>query len=60
MDFQSRSARSLAAVLLALIVPMGGITAPLAFSGDLLLLAYILGLMRFFTVIAALDTGFEL
>ena len=49
---------SLAAVLLALtIVPMGGITAPLAFSGDLLLLAYILGLMRFFTVIAALDTG---
>ena len=48
----------LAAVLIALaIVPLGGISALLAFSGDLLLLAYILGLMRFFTVIAALDTG---
>jgi len=29
----------------------------LAFSGDFLLLAYLLGLMRFFTVVAALDTG---
>ena len=48
----------LSAVLVALaIVPLGGIAAPLAFSGDLLLLAYILGTMRFFTVIAALDTG---
>jgi len=48
----------LAAVVLALaIIPMGGTAAPLAFSGDLLLFAYILGLMRFFTVIAALDTG---
>jgi formate hydrogenlyase subunit 4 len=48
----------LSAVLVALtIVPMGDSAAPLAFSGDLLLLAYILGTMRFFTVIAALDTG---
>ena len=46
------------AILVALaIVLMGGVAAPLAFSGDLLLLAYILGTMRFFTVIAALDTG---
>lgn len=48
----------LASVLIALaIVPLGGVAAPLAFSGDLLLLAYILGMMRFFTVLAALDTG---
>ena len=36
---------------------MNGSTAPLAFTGDLLLFAYVLGLMRFFTVLAALDTG---
>lgn len=39
------------------IVPLGGVSAPLAFPGDLLLMAYMFGLMRFFTVIAALDTG---
>ena len=49
---------SLAAVLTSLlVVPFGGVRALLAFPGDLLLLAYLLGLMRFFTVIAALDTG---
>jgi formate hydrogenlyase subunit 4 len=48
----------LASVLIALaIVPIGRVSAPLSFTGDLLLFAYILGLMRFFTVIAALDTG---
>ncbi len=41
----------------AMIIPMGGKNAPLAFSGDLFLFAYLLGLMRFFTVVAALDTG---
>ena len=40
-----------------LLVPLPGLRAPLAFSGDLLLLASLLGLMRFATVIAALDTG---
>lgn len=35
----------------------GGAAAPLSFAGDLVLLAYLLGIMRFFTVIAALDTG---
>jgi formate hydrogenlyase subunit 4 len=40
-----------------LIVPLGGVPGFLAFSGDFLLLACLLGLMRFFTVIAALDTG---
>jgi formate hydrogenlyase subunit 4 len=48
----------LAAVLVATaLVPLGGEPAPLAFAGDLVLLAYLLGLMRFFTVAAALDTG---
>ena len=37
--------------------PLGGVPALLAFPGDLVLLAYLLGLMRFFTVLAALDTG---
>jgi formate hydrogenlyase subunit 4 len=40
-----------------LIVPLGGVPGLLAFSGDFLLVAYLLGLMRFFTIIAALDTG---
>ena len=40
----------------AMIVPLGS-AAPLSFAGDLVLLAYLLGLMRFFTVLAALDTG---
>jgi len=48
----------LAAVLTAtLLVPLGNVRAPLAFAGDLILFAYLLGLMRFVTVLAALDTG---
>jgi formate hydrogenlyase subunit 4 len=48
----------LAAALAALVmVPMGGIPAPLRFPGDVLLFAYLLCLLRFFTVAAALDTG---
>ena len=43
-----------------LIVPLGGVPGLLAFSGDFLLMAYLLGLMRFFTIVAALDTGSEL
>jgi formate hydrogenlyase subunit 4 len=49
---------TLAAVTMALMaVPLGGLRAPLAFTGDLVLLAYLLGVGRFFTVAAALDTG---
>jgi formate hydrogenlyase subunit 4 len=49
---------ALAAVLTALvIVPLGGSSAPLHFAGDLILLAYLMGLARFFIVLAALDTG---
>jgi formate hydrogenlyase subunit 4 len=48
----------LASVLTALtLVPFGNQPAPLHFQGDLILFAYLLGLMRFFTVLAALDTG---
>ena len=48
----------LAAVLAAMtLVPFGKTPALVAFPGDLILFAYLLGLMRFFTVIAALDTG---
>lgn len=48
----------LACVIAALfLVPAGDFAAPLAFRGDLILLAYLLGLMRFTTVCAALDTG---
>jgi formate hydrogenlyase subunit 4 len=56
--FRAGPILGLAAALTALaIVPLGAFRAPLAFEGDLLLLAYLLGLMRFLTVIAALDTG---
>jgi formate hydrogenlyase subunit 4 len=41
----------------ALLMPMGGHPAPIAFEGDLVLFAYLLGLGRFFTIAAALDTG---
>ncbi|MBN1490559.1 MAG: NADH-quinone oxidoreductase subunit H [Phycisphaerae bacterium] len=48
----------LAAVIVALtLLPIGSVRALLAFPGDLVLLAYLLGLMRFLTVIGALDTG---
>jgi formate hydrogenlyase subunit 4 len=49
---------SLAALLMAtVLVPLGDCPAPLAFSGDILFFAYLLGLARLFTVLAALDTG---
>jgi formate hydrogenlyase subunit 4 len=41
----------------ALLVPMAGASAPISFTGDLVLLAYLFGLGRFFTAAAALDTG---
>jgi len=45
-----------AAAALALL-PLADLPAPVAFPGDLVLFAYLLGLMRFATVLAALDTG---
>lgn len=48
----------LASVIMAgLIVPIGRFQAPISFSGDLVLFAYLFGLARFFTTSAALDTG---
>lgn len=46
-----------AALTAALLVPLGGVPSLVAFPGDLILFAYLLGLMRFVTVTAALDTG---
>ena len=49
---------ALAAILTAgLIVPLGRFDAPVRFTGDLILFAYLFGLARFFTTSAALDTG---
>ncbi len=45
------------AALAVLLVPLGDFGAPVSFTGDLILLAYLLGLGRFFTALAALDTG---
>lgn len=44
-------------LLAMLFVPFGGIAAPFSFSGDFVFLAYLFGLARFFTILAALDTG---
>lgn len=47
-----------AATGLALVfVPLGGSPSLVSFPGDFLLVAYLLGVARFFTVTAALDTG---
>jgi formate hydrogenlyase subunit 4 len=45
------------AVLAALLIPLAGNEAPVSFAGDLILMAYLFGLGRFFTASAALDTG---
>ncbi len=56
--FRAGPVVSLAALLCAgLLVPLGSTSAPLAFGGDLIAFAYLLGLARFFTMTAALDTG---
>lgn len=43
--------------LALLLLPFGDARAAVAFPGDFLLLAYALGLARFFLVLSALDTG---
>lgn len=45
------------ALMAVLLVPLTDSAAPISFTGDLILLAYLLGLGRFFTATAALDTG---
>ncbi len=45
-------------VLACLFIPFGSLSAaPISFTGDFVLFAYLFGLSRFFTVLAALDTG---
>ena len=46
-----------AALMAAALMPLGNFPALIAFPGDFLLFAGLLALMRFFTVVAALDTG---
>ena len=41
----------------ALLIPFGAHQAPISFSGDMILYAYLFALGRFFTMAAALDTG---
>jgi len=41
----------------AMMVPLDRFGAPLSFTGDFILFAYLLGLGRFFTAAAAMDTG---
>jgi len=49
---------SMATAVLALaLLPLSGVASPLAFHGDFILCAYLLGMGRFATVLAALDTG---
>jgi formate hydrogenlyase subunit 4 len=56
--FRAGPVVGLATALVAmLVVPLGNDGALIAFSGDLVLFAYLFGLGRFFTVSAALDTG---
>jgi formate hydrogenlyase subunit 4 len=56
--FRAGPAVALASVLVAgLLLPMGAPAAVIRFSGDFLLFAYLLGLARFATILAALDTG---
>lgn len=46
-----------AAVMVLLFFPLAGTKPILSFHGDVIVLFYVLGLGRFFTIIAALDTG---
>jgi formate hydrogenlyase subunit 4 len=56
--FRAGPLAGLASAITALLVlPIGGGAAFLNFTGDLIFLIYLLGVMRFFTVLAALDTG---
>ncbi len=45
------------AAVAVLLTPFANATAPISFTGDLILLTYLLGLGRFFTASSALDTG---
>ncbi|MBU1218561.1 NADH-quinone oxidoreductase subunit H [Myxococcota bacterium] len=46
-----------ALILCTFFIPWGSISSPVSFSGDLIFIAYLLDVARYFTVIAAMDTG---
>jgi formate hydrogenlyase subunit 4 len=46
-----------ALIFAAAMIPFGGTPAPIRFAGDLVLVVYLLGVLRFCTVLGALDTG---
>ncbi|MFH2137289.1 MAG: NADH-quinone oxidoreductase subunit H [Candidatus Omnitrophota bacterium] len=49
---------SLSAIIIAsMLIPFPGQFSLISFNGDLILFIYLLGVARFFTVLAALDTG---
>ncbi|MDO8674830.1 MAG: NADH-quinone oxidoreductase subunit H [Candidatus Omnitrophota bacterium] len=56
--FQAAPVVAMAAVLVSsVLIPLGGLKAPMSFWGDVVLFAYLYALARFFTILAALDTG---
>ena len=56
--FATAPSVALAATLCALaLLPLGGAASPLAFAGDFVLAAYLLGVGRFAIMLGALDTG---
>jgi formate hydrogenlyase subunit 4 len=56
--FRAGPIAGLGAALVALaVLPFGGVGSPIGFAGDFLLLAALLAVVRFFLVVAALDTG---
>ena len=56
--FRAGPVIALAATALATaLMPFGRVPALVAFPGDVILFVYVLGVARFFTVLAALDTG---
>ncbi len=49
---------SLSAIIIAsMLIPFAGHPSLISFDGDIILFIYLLGIARFFTVLAALDTG---
>lgn len=56
--FQAAPIVAMAAVLVSsVLIPLGGLKAPLSFWGDVVLFVYLYALARFLTILAALDTG---
>jgi formate hydrogenlyase subunit 4 len=56
--FRSGPVVGLAAMICAVaLVPFGSFSALAPFAGDLIMVAYLMAVARFFTVLAALDTG---